>query len=92
MLLSTSGRSPNAVAAARRARDCGITVLAMTGPAPNPLADAADEALSVDARFTATVQELHLVALHVICAALDMELGVIPKPAGRATSASGSFA
>jgi D-sedoheptulose 7-phosphate isomerase len=67
-------------------------VWALTGPAPNPLAAAADEALSVDARFTATVQELHLVALHVICAALDMELGVIPKPAGEAVSTSGSFA
>src|SRR3712207_4768405 len=31
VLLSTSGRSPNAVAAARRARDCGITALALTG-------------------------------------------------------------
>src|SRR3712207_2994128 len=42
VLLSTSGRSPNAVAAARRARECGITVLAMTGPAPNPLAAVAE--------------------------------------------------
>jgi D-sedoheptulose 7-phosphate isomerase len=71
VLLSTSGRSPNAVAAARRARDCGITVLAMTGPAPNPLATVAHEAVCIDSQWTATVQECHLVALHLLCAAFD---------------------
>lgn len=78
VLLSTSGRSPNAVEAARRGRDCGLTVWALTGPAPNPLAAAAHEALAVDAQFTATVQELHLVALHILCAGLDAALGVLP--------------
>jgi len=71
VLLSTSGRSPNAVAAARRARDCGITVLAMTGPAPNPLAAVAHETLAIESEWTATVQECHLVALHLLCAAFD---------------------
>jgi D-sedoheptulose 7-phosphate isomerase len=79
VLMSTSGRSPNIVAAAERARECGLTVWAFTGPRPNPLADAADEALCVDATFTATVQELHLVGLHILCAGLDRELGVIPR-------------
>ena len=71
VLLSTSGRSPNAVAAARRARDCGITALAITGPAPNPLAAACHDAVAIDSPWTATVQEVHLVALHLICAAFD---------------------
>jgi D-sedoheptulose 7-phosphate isomerase len=71
ILLSTSGRSPNAVAAARRARECGITTLAMTGPAPNPLAAVADDAVCIDSPWTATVQECHLVALHLVCAAFD---------------------
>lgn len=71
MLLSTSGRSPNVVEAARRGRSLGVTVLGFTGPAPNPLADEVDEALAVDSPWTATVQELHLVALHLVCAAFD---------------------
>jgi D-sedoheptulose 7-phosphate isomerase len=71
VLLSTSGRSPNIVAAARRARECGITTLAVTGPAPNPLAAAADDAVCIDSPWTATVQECHLVALHLVCAAFD---------------------
>ena len=72
--LSTSGTSPNVVAAVRAARDLGITTWAMTGPVPNPLAGLADDALSVDATATATVQELHLVAVHLVCAAFDWAL------------------
>jgi D-sedoheptulose 7-phosphate isomerase len=79
VLLSTSGRSPNAVAAARRAKECGITVLAMTGPAPNPLAAVADDAVCIDSPWTATVQECHLVALHLLCAAFDA--AVLAEPA-----------
>jgi D-sedoheptulose 7-phosphate isomerase len=78
VLMSTSGTSPNIVAAAERGRRVGMQVWAFTGPRPNPLAEVADEALAVDARFTATVQELHLVGLHILCAGLDRELGVIP--------------
>jgi D-sedoheptulose 7-phosphate isomerase len=71
VLLSTSGRSPNIVAAARRARDAGMHVLGMTGPGPNPLAAAASETVTIDSPWTATVQECHLVALHLLCAAFD---------------------
>ncbi|MBN1091310.1 SIS domain-containing protein [Blastococcus sp. TML/M2B] len=86
VLLSTSGRSPNAVAAARRARACGITTLAMTGPGPNPLAAAADDAICIDSPWTATVQECHLVALHLVCAAFDAAVLAEPSrvPAGPA--------
>jgi D-sedoheptulose 7-phosphate isomerase len=76
VLMSTSGRSPNTVTAARRGRAAGLQVWALTGPRPNPLAEAADEACCVDAPYTATVQELHLVALHIVCAALDRTLDV----------------
>lgn len=76
VLMSTSGRSPNLVEAARRGVRAGMRVWAMTGPLPNPLAEAASEHCAVDAPYTATVQELHLVALHVLCAAFDRALGV----------------
>lgn len=82
VLISTSGTSPNIVAAAERGQRGGLTVWAFTGSRPNPLAARADEALCVDATYTATVQELHLVGLHILCAALDRELGIIPAHAG----------
>jgi D-sedoheptulose 7-phosphate isomerase len=71
LLLSTSGKSPNVIAAARAAADEGITSLALTGPGPNPLAEACDHRACVSADSSATVQEVHLLAVHVICAAVD---------------------
>jgi D-sedoheptulose 7-phosphate isomerase len=69
--LSTSGRSPNVVAAVREARRIGLTAWALTGRAPNPLAIVADDAVCVDADHTATVQEVHQVVVHLVCAAVD---------------------
>lgn len=77
VLMSTSGRSPNVVEAARRARLVGATAWGFTGPFGSPLAEACDEALCVESPYTATVQELHLVALHLLCASLDHHLQVV---------------
>jgi D-sedoheptulose 7-phosphate isomerase len=49
----------------------------MTGDRPNPLADRADEALAVRARTTAVVQEVHLAAVHAVCAAVDAHLPMV---------------
>lgn len=76
VLMSTSGRSENLLAAASRGRAAGLEVWSMTGPRPNPLAEASTETCTVDAPYPATVQELHLVALHIMCAALDRTLDV----------------
>jgi phosphoheptose isomerase len=74
--LSTSGRSRNVLAAVVEARRVGMTTWGLTGAAPNPIATACDDAISVPARSAATVQEGHLVLIHMICAALDCALGV----------------
>jgi D-sedoheptulose 7-phosphate isomerase len=76
VLMSTSGQSPNLLRAAEAGVELGLTVWAMTGPAPNPLAGRADDALCIEAHSTATIQELHLVSLHLMCAAFDVALGV----------------
>jgi D-sedoheptulose 7-phosphate isomerase len=73
--LSTSGRSPNIVAAVGAARERGMRTWALTGPLPNPVAALADDALAVDAAATATVQEVHLVAVHLLCELLDELVG-----------------
>jgi D-sedoheptulose 7-phosphate isomerase len=72
--LSTSGRSPNVLAAVEAARGAGLYVLALTGRPGNPLARAADDAVCVDSPHTATVQEVHQVALHLLCAAFEEAL------------------
>jgi D-sedoheptulose 7-phosphate isomerase len=68
--LSTSGRSGNVLAAVDAARAIGVTTLALTGPAPNPLATCADDAVAVEGA-TPTVQEVHQVLIHLLCAAID---------------------
>jgi phosphoheptose isomerase len=72
--LSTSGRSANVVAAARAAAEAGMWTVALTGGAPNPLAEACDEAICLPAPTTATVQELHLIAVHLLCEAVDQRV------------------
>ncbi len=96
MLLSTSGASANLLAAGNEARRIGMPVWAMTGPEPNPLAAASDEALCVEAAMSATVQELHLVAVHMVCEAFDREIaaraarGTRGVPAERPRAADGT--
>jgi D-sedoheptulose 7-phosphate isomerase len=80
--LSTSGGSPNVLAAAAAALQCEMTVWALTGRYPNPLARLAHDALCIPAPATATVQEVHQVAVHLICAAVDAAVGV-SSPAAR---------
>jgi D-sedoheptulose 7-phosphate isomerase len=88
MLLSTSGASANLLEAAEAARSIGMRVWALTGGAPNPLAAAADETLCVAARSTATVQELHLVAVHMVCEAFDRAIEERYRRTGRRTPRS----
>lgn len=73
VLLSTSGNSENLLRAAEVGHACGATVLAFTGPRPNPLADRADDTLAVDGTC-ATVQEAHLVSVHLLCTAFEAAL------------------
>ncbi|MFI8192308.1 SIS domain-containing protein [Streptomyces sp. NPDC085946] len=82
VLLSTSGRSANLIAAAVTARRSGLRVWALTGRGPNPLAEAAHESLCVDADSTATVQETHLVAVHLLCECFD---AAVSTPVARRT-------
>lgn len=72
--LSTSGRSPNVLAAVAAAEDRGLVTWALTGPGDNPLATACDEAIRVESSHTATVQEIHLVCVHLLCTAFDERL------------------
>jgi D-sedoheptulose 7-phosphate isomerase len=69
--LSTSGSSRNVIVAAETATKMGMCTWALTGRGPNPLTAVCMEAIAVDAASTATVQEIHLAAIHMLCAAVD---------------------
>jgi phosphoheptose isomerase len=81
LTLSTSGRSPNLVAAAEAAGALGLSVWALTGPGPNPLSAASTESICLPGT-TPSVQEAHLVAVHLLCEMVDRTLA--RRPAVRA--------
>ncbi|MGE5345811.1 MAG: SIS domain-containing protein [Acidithiobacillales bacterium] len=65
--LSTSGRSPNVLAALSAARKRGLATILMTGETGRAEAERWDVGLVVPSAETAHVQEIHLAALHLIC-------------------------
>jgi len=71
LCLSTSGSSPNLIAAANVGRSRGLATWSLTGPAPNPLHTISDEALAIESPVAAVIQEAHEVALHLLCEAFE---------------------
>jgi D-sedoheptulose 7-phosphate isomerase len=70
--LSTSGRSPNVVAALEAARELGLKTLALSGGGDGgPVAAAAESALIVPSRNTPRIQEVHITLGHVLCDLVD---------------------
>ena len=71
--ISTSGRSKNVVEALRAAREGGISTIAFTGREPRDMGSA-DYVLAMPADETAKIQELQLVAGHIIFALAERAL------------------
>lgn len=71
ILHSTSGASPNCLAAARAARDMGLHTVALTGASGGELADLADLAIRAPSDETATIQEIHLAVEHAVADHVD---------------------
>ena len=69
--LSTSGRSPNILAAARAARAADLRIVAMTGSSGGDLAGLADACFLAPAERTDLIQQLHQAAYHAVCELLD---------------------
>ncbi len=69
--LSTSGESPNVLAAAKSAKRLGIKVVAMTGPGGADLAGLADVCFSAPGQWSDNIQQLHQLAYHIICELID---------------------
>ena len=72
--LSTSGNSPNVVAALTLAREAGVKTLAMTGRGGGACASLADVLLAVDSDHTPRIQEAHVVIYHTICELVEAAL------------------
>jgi D-sedoheptulose 7-phosphate isomerase len=73
LAISTSGTSPNIIAAVDRARSIGLSVVALTGPG-GPVAEAADIAIRVPTSDIQLIQQIHLAVEHLICELVERAL------------------
>ena len=80
LAISTSGNSRNVIAAIEAAHEADVRVVALTGRNGGRMAEVLypnDIQICVPANSTARIQEVHLLALHCICDAIDcLLLGV----------------
>lgn len=74
--LSTSGKSPNVVAALHRAKELGLVTAAFGGNTGGDMAPLADHLLAVPSVAAARIQEMHILLGQMLCGALEIELGL----------------
>jgi D-sedoheptulose 7-phosphate isomerase len=75
--ISTSGNSENVVAALDAAKQIGIVPAALSGGDGGKLIGLADPLVLVPSSRTDRIQEIHSILGHVLCAALERELGLV---------------
>jgi D-sedoheptulose 7-phosphate isomerase len=84
--ISTSGNSPNVLAATRVARHLGATTIALTGQSGGRLGRLAELAIRVPARTIEQVEDAHLAVAHSLCVAIRAQLhAVAPDTINRAS-------
>jgi D-sedoheptulose 7-phosphate isomerase len=76
--LSTSGNSPNVLAALDTARAMDLHTLALLGKGGGKAAGKAERQWIVPSRSTARIQEAHLCFIHAVCDYLDQALAKGP--------------
>jgi D-sedoheptulose 7-phosphate isomerase len=78
--ISTSGRSPNILAALQTARELGLVTVGFAKATPTPMHPLCDLVLAAPSEETALIQQLHITAAHAICQLVEHELfGAQPK-------------
>lgn len=75
LAITTSGTSRNVVAAAKKARELGVKVIALTGKPGTPICELADIAIvTAGGKYADRVQELHIKVIHILIELVEREL------------------
>jgi D-sedoheptulose 7-phosphate isomerase len=72
--ISTSGNSPNVVLALAAARKTGLVTLGFTGLRGGAIGEHCDLLLKAPSANTAIIQQLHIVAAHIVCALVERQM------------------
>lgn len=72
--LSTSGNSPNIIAAAKEAHDKGLHVVGMTGQSGGKLREYCHYLINIPSADTPRIQECHMMLGHLICELIEQQM------------------
>ncbi len=72
--LSTSGKSPNIIAAARAAKERSLFTVGFTGESGGELRSVVDLLIAVPSQTTARIQEMHSLLGHILCEGIEEKL------------------
>lgn len=75
--ISTSGNSKNVIKAIESANVSGINTIGLVGFEGGCIADLANLSIIVPSASTARIQEVHILIGHILCGALERELGLV---------------
>lgn len=75
--ISTSGNSPNVIAAVMEARKLGCKVIGLTGAKGKKLASLTDNCILIEHERTARIQEAHITIGHIWCEIIDEKISRI---------------
>jgi D-sedoheptulose 7-phosphate isomerase len=76
LAISTSGMSPNIIAALKQAKGIKIVTAAFGGKGGGDMKGLTEHLLIVPSDTTARIQEMHILFGHMLCGALEIELGL----------------
>ena len=74
LAISTSGRSPNMLAALKAAREGGLVTIGFTGTQGTALRELCDLCLVAPSNETAVIQQIYMTAAHAVCAVVERDL------------------
>ncbi len=75
---STSGKSPNVIAALQEAKSRGVVCIGMTGNRGGPMKELCEYYLDVPSADTPKIQEGHAVLGHILCGLVEQALFKAP--------------
>jgi D-sedoheptulose 7-phosphate isomerase len=73
-LLSTSGKSPNIINAAKKAIELGVQTIAFTGASQTELDALVQQMIKIPSLETPRIQECHLMLGHIICEFVEKKM------------------
>lgn len=72
--ISTSGNSKNVIEAFKKAKAIGLETIALTGSDGGKMKRMCDISIVVETKYTPSIQESHIMIIHIICSLIEREL------------------